>query len=248
VKLLLDLGNSRCKFAVVEKGKLESCDTQKYGPFGKLYSVKSLCDQYRDANGIIISSVLSEETNSQIKATLLKGGAKNIYFLNPVENSFGVSLAYADPSALGVDRVAALIAVNEKYSGNTCIVDCGTAVTLDILDANGVHQGGIILPGVASMRKALLANTKMKIDDATEAEFNVLAGTTENAIYTGCICAVVGGIEYVVNKMASDYDSFDQIVMTGGDAERIKSYLSLDVLTDDTLILDGLNVVSQKID
>jgi len=248
VKLLLDLGNSRCKFAVVEKGKVEKYDTQNYGPFGKLYSVKSLSDKYTDANGIIIGSVLSEEMNSQIKETLLNDGVKSVYFLDPVENSFGVSLAYANPSALGVDRVAALIAANEKYSGNTCIVDCGTAVTLDVLDAKGVHQGGVILPGVASMRKALLANTKIEIDDATEVEFNVLSGTSENAIHTGCVSAVVGGIEYVINKMASDYDGFDQVVLTGGDAERIKSYLSLAVLTDDTLVLDGLNVVSQKID
>ena len=182
---MLDLGNSRCKFAVVDNDVVEKYDTQNYGPFGKLYSVKSLCDQYSDASGIIIGSVLSEEMNSQIKETLLKDGAKNIYFLDPVENSFGVSLAYANPSALGVDRVAALIAANEKYSGNTCIIDCGTAVTLDVLDAKGVHQGGVILPGVASMRKALLANTKIEIDDATEVEFNVLSGTSEGAIHTG---------------------------------------------------------------
>lgn len=247
MKLLLDLGNSRCKFAVVEKGKIEKYHTQSYGPFGKLYSVKSLCDKYADASGIIIGSVLSEEMNSQIKETLLKDGAKNIYFLNPVENSFDVKLAYANPSALGVDRVAAMIAANEKYSGNTCVIDCGTAVTLDVIDATGVHQGGVILPGVASMRKALLANTKIAIDDEMKVEFNVLSSNSENAIHTGCISAVAGGIEYVVNKMASDYDSFDQVVLTGGDAGRINSYLSLAVQMDDTLVLDGLNVVSQKI-
>lgn len=247
VKLLLDLGNSRCKFSVVENGVAEKYDTQNYGPFGKLYSVKSLCDQYSDASGIVIGSVLSKEMNSQIKETLYKDGAKNIYFLDPVNNSFGINLAYADPSALGVDRVAGLIAANEKYSGNTCIVDCGTAVTLDVLDANGVHQGGVILPGVANMRKALLANTKIEINGASEVEFNVLSNTTEGAIHTGCISAVAGGIEYVVNKMASDYVSFDQVVLTGGDAEQIKSYLSLSVITDNALVLDGLNVVSQKI-
>jgi len=247
VKLLLDLGNSRCKYAIVEESEVAKYDSHNYGPFGKLYSVKSLCDQYSDASGIIISSVLSEEMNSQIKETLLSDDAKNIYFLDPTENSFGVSLVYADPSTLGVDRVAAMIAVNDKYSGNNCIVDCGTAVTIDALDDKGVHQGGVILPGIASMRKALLVNTKIEIAGIEEAEFNVLSKTTGDAIHTGCVSAVAGGIEYVVNRIASDYDGFDQVVLTGGDADLIKSYLSLPVHTDETLVLNGLKVVSQNI-
>ncbi len=247
MKLLLDLGNSRCKFAIVENGRLEQNDTHNYGPFGKLYSVKSLCDQYSDASEVIISSVLSAEMNSQIKDTLLNDSVKNIYFLDPTENSFGISLAYADASTLGVDRVAALIAVNEKYSGNNCIVDCGTAVTIDALDAKGVHKGGVILPGIESMRKTLMENTKIEITNTEEAEFNVFSKTTGSAIRAGCISAVVGGIEYVVNRMVSDYDGFDQVVLTGGDAEFIESYLSLPVKFDESLVLDGLKVVSQNI-
>jgi len=247
VKLLLDLGNSRCKFAIVESSNVEKYDTQNYGPFGKLYSVKSLSDQYSNASGIIISSVLSEEMNLQIQETLLGDGSKNVYFLAPAENIFGVKLAYRDLTSLGVDRVAALIAVNEKYSGNTCIVDCGTAVTIDAIDAKGVHQGGVILPGVESMRKALLSNTKIEIDVEAEVEFDVLSKTTESAIHSGCVSAVVGGIEYVINKMSFGYDSFDQVVLTGGDAERIRTYFSQSVHVDETLVLDGLKVVSQHI-
>jgi type III pantothenate kinase len=249
VKILLDLGNSRCKFAIVENSNVQKYDAQDYGPFGKLYSVKSLCDQYNDASGIIISSVLSEKMNLQIKETLLGDSSKSVYFLAPAENSFGVKLAYTDLSSLGVDRIAALIAANEKYSGNTCIVDCGTAVTIDALDAKGVHQGGVILPGVESMRKALLSNTKIEIDVGAKVEFDVLSKTTESAIHSGCISAVVGGIEYVINKMASGYDSFDQVVLTGGDAERIRTYLSQSAYAHvhETLVLDGLKVVSQHI-
>ena len=212
MKLLLDLGNSRCKFSIAVNGEVQEYGTQSYGPFGKLYSVKSLADQHSGVSEVVVSSVLSEEMNSQIKETLLSDNAKEVFFLAPAENSFGVKLAYMDPADLGVDRVAALIAVQEKYSGNSCIVDCGTAVTIDVLDAKGIHQGGVILPSIEVMRKAVLANTKIENGD-TEVEFNVLSKTTEGAIFTGCTSAVVGGIEYVVNKMASDYDGFDQIVL-----------------------------------
>ncbi len=247
MNLLLDLGNSYCKFAIEAEGKIEKYQSQKYGPFGKLYSVKSLCDQFSNSKVVIICSVLSAEMNFQIRETLVADGVKNIYFLDPVQNSFGIRLAYADPSTLGVDRLAALIGAKAKYSGNSCIVDVGTAVTIDALDAKGVHQGGVIFPGLASMNKTLLENTKIKTDQAAEVGFNVLSSTTENAIYSGCMSALVGGIEYVVNKMTSHYDGFDQIVLTGGDALLIKSYLSLSVMIDDTLVLDGLTVVSQNI-
>ena len=248
MKLLLDLGNTRCKFAIVEKGVVKQYEAQNYGPFGKLYTVKSLSDQYSDADEVVISSVLSEEVNSQINEALLSGAAKKVFFLKPVETSFSVKLAYTDPSCMGVDRIAALIGAKEKYSGNSCIVDCGTAVTIDVLDPNGVHLGGVILPGIKTMQKAVLGNTKIEVSDADQDPvFNVLSKTTGDAIHSGCISAVVGGIEHVVNKMASDYDDFDQIVLTGGDAEQLKSYLMLQVVIDETLVLDGLKVVSENI-
>ena len=105
MKLLLDLGNSRCKFAIVENSKVQKYGVKNYGPFGKLYGVKSLCDQYSDASSIIISSVLSEEMNLQIKETLLSGSSKNVYFLTPAENSFGVKLAYEDLARFSKLRV-----------------------------------------------------------------------------------------------------------------------------------------------
>ncbi len=251
MKLLLDLGNTRCKYAVLEEGRVKKHGIQNYSPFGKIYGVKSLCDQYGEAEGVVISSVLSKSTNSQIQETLANSGVRNIFFLKSEENSFGVKLAYIDPSAMGVDRVAALIAVNEMYSGNSCVIDCGTAVTIDALDAEGNHRGGVILPGVVGMRKALLNDTKIKVNDE-KVEFNVMSNTTEAAIHTGSICAVAGGVDYVINRMVSDYDSFDQIVCTGGGTEQVQEYLSeihsaKKIHFVDTLVLDGLRVVARDI-
>lgn len=254
MKLLLDLGNSRCKFAIVDKGEITQYEVENYGPFGKLYSVKALSDKISDIDEVVISSVLSEEMNSQINEALLKGAAKKVFFLTPAENSFSVKLAYANPASMGVDRVAALIGAKEKYSGSCCIVDCGTAVTIDALDEEGIHQGGVILPGAKIMQKALMANTKIAAGDAAEAKqalensnLNVLSNTTEGAVYAGSVSAVAGGIEFVVNKMSSDYDVFDQIVFAGGDAEKMKFYLDLQAVIDHTLVLDGLKVVSENI-
>ena len=245
MKLLLDLGNSRCKFAILDDNGVMDYGTQNYGPFGKLYTVKSLCDK-QSLTKIVICSVLSDKMNKEIIDTLSNKDGKDVFFLAAKKNCFGVRLSYDEPSAMGVDRVAALIAVKEKYSGNSCVVDCGTAVTIDAINNNGIHQGGVILPGVRAMQNGLLDSTKIEHDNRN-VDFNIFATTTEHAIYAGCMSAVAGGIEYVVNKMASDYDVFDQIIFTGGDAEDLQDYVNQQVQIDSTLVLDGLKVVAENI-
>lgn len=251
MKLLIDLGNTRCKFAVMQQDGSMEYGVQDYSPFGKLYSVKSLSDKYNKAEKVIISSVLSDKMNADIMSRLVDQDGRDVFCLQPFENSFGIQLIYDDLSTMGADRVAGLIATHEKYQGNSCIIDCGTAVTIDAIDEKGVHQGGVILPGYNLMHRALMSNTKIKTNQVSE-QFNLHANTTETAIYTGCVSAVVGGIEYVVNKMASDYDHFQQILLTGGAAEKVnvhfsKLFKSMPLLIDDNVVLDGLKVVAQRL-
>ena len=245
MKLLLDLGNSRCKFAVLDDNGVMDYGVQNYGPFGKLYTVKSLCDKH-SLNKVVVCSVLSEKMNADIIDTLSNKDGNDVFILTAEKNCFGVQLSYDDPSAMGLDRVAALIAVKENYPGNSCIVDCGTAVTIDALNNSGIHHGGVILPGVKAMQKGLLESTKIERGNS-KVDFNVFANTTEQAIYAGCMSAVAGGIEYVVNKMTSAYDVIDQIIFTGGDAEEMQSYVNHQVKIDSTLVLDGLKVVAETI-
>ncbi len=245
MKLLFDLGNSRCKYAVLGENGIMEYGYKNYEPFGKLYTVKSLCDAY-EATKVIICSVLSEKMNADILETLQNKDGCDVYFLVAEKNSFGVELAYENPSAMGVDRVAALIAAKEKYSGSTCVVDCGTAITIDVLNASGAHQGGVIFPGEKAMRKGLLECTRITCDDA-EVEFNAHASSTEQAIYTGCVSAVAGGIEYAIKKMSSNNDGFDQIVFTGGNAEGVKGHVDLQAQIEPTFVLDGLKIVAENI-
>ena len=71
----------------------------------------------------------------------------------------GVKHCYAQPETLGADRWAALIAVRGLTKTNACIVDCGTAVTVDALAANGEFRGGAIFPGLQLLRASLLRGT-----------------------------------------------------------------------------------------
>ena len=139
-----------------------------------------------------------------------------------------------------------MVAAKAKYRGNTCIVDCGTAITVDALAAGGIHHGGVIFPGFMSMQAALTTSTDLEFRlDA--ASFAIAADSTRDAIYSGCQHAVAGGIERAVRMMQDQYGLFDQIILTGGDAALFAPLLTCQTVHEPHLVLDGLKHVSEKV-
>jgi type III pantothenate kinase len=156
-------------------------------------------------------------------------------------HAFGVYNAYQQPEKLGVDRWLALVAVRNHYQLPACIVDCGTAITVDLIDAAGKHYGGLISPGLMLMKKSLAAGTA----GLQFQETNYMAGPanfTEAAIYSGTLFAAVGLIEHVSSKQPNAI----QLILTGGDAGIIAAQLAIKPIVDTDLVLRGLAVVLDR--
>lgn len=245
MKLLLDLGSSRCKVAFVS----DDAVTHQVLPCSKknrLATVETLLHERETLKQVIVCSVWGKEFNHELIKLFHRYGAHGYYFIEPQTNSFGIQLGYTNPLQMGPDRLVVMIAANEKLKGDKCIIDCGTAVTIDAMDAGGVHRGGIIFPGIVSMRRAMLAETDIACRKES-GEVNVLADNTSDAIYTGCLTAVAGGIQRAVNIMREQCGLFDWIIITGGDAELILPVLTEKVLHQPEMVLDGLMIVSGKL-
>jgi len=242
MNLLLDLGNSRCKFQIVENRQIKKHGALPYIGANKLAVIESLLREHNFNNKVIICSVFDVKFNNQLKKLLDGYSIKDYYFLAPAAHTFGVRLHYLAPENLGADRLAVLIAAKEKFIGNNCIVDCGTAITIDALDKKGLHHGGVILPGLVSMLQALTVDTDIQRNESSET-YNVFSNATEDAIYTGCLSAVAGGIQHVIDTMQTHCDSFDHVIITGGDAETVIPILARKVEYEPKLVLDGLMVV-----
>ena len=210
----------------------------------RLEVIASVLQPYEQLDRVVVCSVLNRELNGRLQKQF---PTSRFYFLDPSENCFGVTSAYEDPGALGADRLAALIATKVRYPGSTCIVDCGTAVTVDALDQSGVHRGGVIFPGFGSMRAALEMDTAMDVEEDT-GSFAVPATSTRDAIYSGCLSAVAGGIIQAIDRMQAEGTPFDQIILTGGDAEFLVSLLVQEVIHEPHLVLEGLRHVSECLD
>jgi type III pantothenate kinase len=128
-----------------------------------------------------------------------------------------------------------LVAVWQQYQAPACIVDCGTAITVDLLDAHGRHQGGLISPGLTLMKQSLGQGTEALPVSQASHGFG-LADSTEAAIYSGTLMAAIGLVEHVL----AQHPSGVRLILTGGDAELIAGQLDAAADVDPDLVLRGL--------
>jgi type III pantothenate kinase len=145
---------------------------------------------------------------------------------------------------LGVDRWVALIAARAETRSAVCIVDAGTAVTIDAMDKSGQHLGGQIIPGPRLMAAVLSKETNdIGLPKASTRDpgsgMGLFATNTGAAVHNGALSAVCGAIERAAKTMRSA-GLRPKIVLTGGDASRILKQLDGKVLHRPHLVLQGL--------
>jgi type III pantothenate kinase len=155
----------------------------------------------------------------------------------------GVINRYAPPGQLGPDRWAALVAARlralqaDGEPQPVIVVNAGTAVTIDALDADGVFRGGVILPNMRLMLRALADNTAaLKVPPGNYAEFPT---NTADALYSGALQAVCGAIELARARLSTQgYPA--RCYLAGGAAPEIGPHLNAPVELVDNLVLEGV--------
>ena len=156
MKLLLDVGNSRVKWAFVAaggwvaQGEAAHDDEANLRP---LFAARYAPDEIRIANvaGAAIGTGLSARLEECFHVVPV--------FARSARQGAGVENGYADAAQLGVDRWLAICAAYHRFQAAVCVVDAGTATTIDVVSASGEHRGGLILPGLRLMESALMSGT-----------------------------------------------------------------------------------------
>lgn len=231
MKLLIDSGNTRLKWAALDRGTLIEVAAVEHKNNHDLANLKQQWAKLIQPESIYISCVSGSK--SQLKRILIELWPKSdLKFLQSPSMAHGVENSYPNPVTLGVDRWLAMIAAKHEYTDSLCIVDCGTAITLDCIDAQGLHLGGMILPGWNLMQQALKKGTE-NLDVSNESYSLGLANNTQAAIFNGSLAAIRGFIN-------AGMISSSQLILTGGDAEFIKKSLQLTAVLDLNLVLKGL--------
>lgn len=235
MNLLIDMGNTRLKWAVTTAGQIIPGQSLLNTRINRDELIRLWKGAYRPRR-IVVSCVsagrLLELVQSVARELWLD---VDIILVKSQAQAFGVINAYQQPEKLGVDRWLSLVAVWQQYQAPACIVDCGTAITVDVIDAGGKHQGGLISPGLTLMKQSLRQGTEaLPVSSASYA--CGLADSTEAAIYSGTLMAAIGLIEHVLAQQPAGM----RLILTGGDAELIAGQLNAVSTVDPDLVLRGL--------
>jgi type III pantothenate kinase len=246
MNLLVDIGNSRIKCIQQNEDGLSGYRVDVYDKSRIAQSLDNLWGELPAPEQIWIANVAGSEAADQIVQWVVQHWHKKPTFAVVEKQLLGVTNAYSEINRLGIDRWLALVATWHKYKSPACIVSCGTAVTIDGMDHQGTHLGGLIMPGISMMQQSLHIHTSAipYIKDK-QAAMN-LAGTTEQAVVTGCTLAVISLIEHVLQDLRHVHDEKLKCVITGGDSEGIMNLLTEKFIHKPYLVLEGLALVASS--
>lgn len=239
--LLLDIGNTRCKWAwqqdsvfvpggeFVHAGQI---NTEQFAQVGLDHTPAKI------VAACVAGDMLVESLAKQIQHQF----GKQVELISTPSKGQGINVAYADPRQLGSDRWVAMVAAHQNWPGYLCVVDAGSALTLDILHPDGQHQGGYILPGLTMMQNCLLDKTaitmssqSVKFASSTEPGSN-----TASCIANGILHAACGIIERTVLQIGQYAKGTVQCVLTGGDSQYLAAVLNIPHVVEPNLVLLGL--------
>jgi len=241
MQLLIDAGNTRIKWALAAMGHVvgewHAMGSVVHADLEKLKHAWSTHNIQR----VLISNVAGDAVASQLRKMLaeLTVPESSLTWFRAQAECAGVRNAYAKPTQLGSDRFASLIGARHRYvEQRLLVVTCGTATTIDALEADGTFIGGMILPGLATMATSLAVNTALlpAVDKADRAR--VFADNTHDAIISGCLSAQVGAIMHAYEQRR---DPAARCVLSGGAAQYLGPYLPMPFDAVDNLVLLGLD-------
>jgi type III pantothenate kinase len=149
------------------------------------------------------------------------------------------------PERVGLDRLAAAVAANRLRdpSRPAIVIDAGTALTVNLVTADGTFQGGVILPGFSLTARALQMGTDqlpLVVADLNQDPPRVVGKSTEEAIRSGLFWGNVGAVREIVHRVQTDLDQQPHVFVTGGDARRLAGFVAEDARFVPDLVLAGI--------
>ncbi len=260
ITLLVDAGNSRIKWARLCDGELSPAQAAPYpAPEGRetlppacLHSWRQLPSAIR----VIACNVAGESVQSALLAWIKEHGPGTIEFVVASASALGVHNAYGQPETLGADRWAALIAARHLLRGPACVLDFGTAITIDVLDGKGRHLGGVIGPGIRLMQHSLSTSTS-GIGSAADPRARAsgadwLGAGTGACVHGGTLLAATGLADHALRRAQRLFDEPLQCVFTGGGAGVVLAQLQDDLPVglschhEPDWVLKGLRVIAEE--
>lgn len=238
MKLLIDIGNTRLKWACTSADGLGEATALPHDddPASALQALPAL-----NPVEVWIAQVTGTAQESALADAVQRRYSLQPHFARSGAEWRGLHSAYREPQRLGVDRWLAMMAAWSMQRGAACVVDAGTALTADVIAADGRHLGGFIAAGLDTQQRAILGATRFATNDVDALHYSYGLGTdTESCVRQGALLACVGAIE----RAAAQADPQAALLITGGDAARLLPHLGSSWRHEPLLVLQGLLAAS----
>ena len=235
MELVIDRGNTRTKWAIFDTGVISSS-----GSFLNDEGVPARFEQLDEAVPTIICSV------SDIRSSLSRwlDARDNVRYFDR-DSIMPITSLYETPETLGLDRMANVVAASNLFPGkNALVIDAGTCITLDLIDANGVYQGGVISPGLGMRAKALNNYTEaLPLVELSEPK-HLVGRNTEQSMMSGIMNGTVAEVAGLVHRFEQEFLGL-KIIVTGGDMKWFEHVLKSETFADAFFTLKGLHAILQ---
>lgn len=233
--LVIDAGNTRIKWTlfqgsdIVDKWAQDALNPQRCGKPAQivLASVRAVAED--------------ESLVAEIQAALPDTPLTRVH---SERQACGVLNSYAEPQRLGVDRWLGAIAAYRDYGGPVVIIDAGTAIKADFVDASGVHLGGYIVPGLELMASSLIDKTakiRYQVSEQT-ADIGEIPHSTADAVQQGCLEMALGFLQRLYERHGSA-----RWIATGGSSQMLMDALAIDCHLDEHLVAKGAKYVLEEV-
>ncbi len=235
MKLVIDIGNTRAKFAVFKESALIMSSRVSQNDLPNQLQI--VLRQYPD-----ISLCLVSDVTKKAKDLLTNISIHSIVYLDhdtpvPFNND------YATPATLGKDRMALAAAATTIYPRqNVLIIDAGSCITFDLINADNTFLGGAISLGVGMRYRALHEFTAALPHLKPKAPTTTLGNSTAEAIHLGVTVGVIAEIKSQIERFNQEFENLT-VILTGGDAEFLFNQLKSGIFVRQNFLLEGLNAI-----
>ena len=239
--LLLDVGNTRLKFACWNRENNVLSEQEAIAHHGQfppiideiqtaiqLNTRRSETGSQGGPTRILVSCVAGKLAEQSIRESCQRCFNLDPEFARTQKNFKGLKIAYEQPERLGVDRWLAILAAKSSLGFKktpVCVVDSGSALTIDVVSAKGDHQGGFIIPGFYLMYDSLLNGTHEVHADKTSLQKLDWGKNTSEAVSQGALFAIVATVNESY-RCFKEQEGDVCMVLTGGDAKLLAPHLN----------------------
>ncbi len=232
-RLFLDVGNSRLKWMWQRRSGIGDAGAMAHE--GEPAAALRRMPAARPAQ-VWVAQVTGAGHAQSLSAAIVEHFGCEPQFAKSAAQWRELRSAYVEPERLGVDRWLVMIAAWAESKGAACVVDAGTALTVDAVSAEGQHLGGIIAAGLSTQQRAVLGHTRFATRQREPDYHGGLGTETEACVSQGAMLACLGAIDRA-SAIAGDEA---RKIITGGDAPLLLPYLGTGWEHRPLLVLDGL--------